>query len=416
MPGYFTDRRSTGVLDALYAKAIVIEQDGSAAVFIGLDIIKTSNQLVQAIRQRVSERTAIPGERVMVSATHTHTGPAVASTTFLKKDEVYMEWLAKRAADTVELAYNDRREARIGWGSGHEADIAFHRRFWMKDGTLRTNPGIGNPDIDRPAGPIDPEVGIVRIDAADGQPIAVITNYACHTDTVGGTLYSADYPGELSAVLKKALGESVVSLFMMGASGNINHHNVNGRKELYAKPSKHYLRMGRILAGEVLKVREKIELADQVDIRERKTKLTLRYRQPTAEQIETAKRNLEQLPEGNVERNFAKELLEAARLGEGSAEAEVQAIAVGDLAVVSFPAEMFVEFGLAVKEGSPFAQTLINELANGNVGTYMCTKESYRHGGYEPRITSNNRLQEEAGELLTDGALKLLAELKTQAE
>ncbi|GAA3409281.1 neutral/alkaline non-lysosomal ceramidase N-terminal domain-containing protein [Paenibacillus hodogayensis] len=416
IPGYFNDRKSTGIIDRLYAKALVVENDGSAVAFVVLDTIKVRKDVAENVRRRVGETTGILPERVMISATHTHTGPAVATTTFLSADESYLEWLAVKAADAVAIAYNGRREARIGFGAGHETDIAFNRRYFMKDGTLRTNPGIGNPDVDRPAGPIDPEVGVVRIDDADGRPMAVVTNYAVHTDTVGGTEYCADFPGELSVALKKALGEQTVSLFMMGASGNINHYDVlHGKLEYYAKPqSRHYMKMGRILAGEVLKVREKIFTSSEARVEERKAFVKLRYRQPTPEQIAEAQANLTGYPEGHVERNFAKELLEAARLGEGTAEAEIQTVAVGDLAVVGLPAEMFVEFGLEIKGGSPFGLTLINELCNGIVGTYVCTREAYRLGGYEPRITSNNRLQEDAGELFVDCALGLLRELKPE--
>lgn len=415
MPGYFMDRKSTGVIDRLYAKALVVDHDGSAVAFVVLDTILVPREVVENVRQRVGRHTDIPPERVMISATHTHTGPAVATTTFYKEDESYLRWLAVKAADAVIVAYRGRKEARIGFGAGHEEDIAFHRRFIMKDGTLRTNPGIGNPEIDRPAGPIDPQVGVIRIDDADGRPMGVVTNYAVHTDTVGGTEYCADFPGELSVVLKKALGEQTVSLFMMGASGNINHYNVlGGRIEDYAKPlSRHYMKMGRILAGEVLKVREKIRTTGEARVEERNTAVTLRYRQPTPEQIEEARYKLANLPESNVEVNFAKELLEAARRGEGTTEAEIQTIAVGDFAVVGLPAEIFVEFGLQIKAESPYGLTLINELCNGIVGTYVCTREAYRLGGYEPRITAGNRLQEETGDMFVESAVKLLRELKS---
>lgn len=412
IPGYFTVRESTGVIDRLYAKALVAENGESAVAFVVLDAILVPNDAVGAIRERVARFTGIPGERVMISATHTHTGPSVASMTYYSRDDRYIAWMAEKAADAVILAYRSRKEARIGFGSGYEADIAFHRRYFMKDGTLRTNPGVGNPDIDRPAGPIDPQVGVIRIDDAEGRPLAVVTNYAVHTDVVGGTEYCADFPGEISSVLKKALGEQVVSLFMMGASGNINHLDaIGGRKEDYVKPSKHYIKMGRILAGEVLKVREKIRTSAEAAIDERKAFVTLTYRQPTAEQIAEAREALEKLPEGHVERNFAKELLEAARLGEGSVQAEIQAIAVGEAAVVGLPAEIFVEFGLEIKAHSPYSLTLINELCNGIVGTYVCTKEAYRLGGYEPRITSANRLEEETGDKFVACALQLLGEL-----
>lgn len=409
IPGYFMDRKSTGIMDPLFAKAWVVESKEQAVAFVVLDTILVTSKLTEDIRRRVGEFTPVPPENVMVSATHTHTGPPVATTTFMKADPVYMDWLAKKAADAVSLAYERREEARIGCGLGYEGEVAFHRRYFMKDGTLKTNPGIGNPEVERPAGPIDPEVSVIRIDSKDGRPLGVVTNYALHTDTVGGTLYCADYPGEISAVIKKVLGPEVVSMFMMGASGNINHNDVLGTGKLgdVKRPFIHR-KIGRILAGEVLKVREKITTMDKEPVQSIRSEMTFQYRQPAQQEVDEAKKALQELSPDDVEWNFAKELLQAYENGEGSIAAEVQAIRIGDIAVAGLPSEIFVEYGLQIKEKSPFPFTLINELCNGTPGTYLCTKEAYELGGYEPRITSNNRLQIEAGEMVTNEAIELL--------
>ncbi|MDF2815848.1 MAG: Neutral ceramidase, partial [Paenibacillus sp.] len=257
MPGYFHDRRSTGILDELYAKAVVWESNTDMAAIIALDCIDLTRPIVEAIRSQVRAGTGISESCVMVSATHTHTGPPVKTTTFLQDDQAYLDWMIERAAEAAITAYHSRQEAIIGVGLGQEDRIAFNRRFFMQDGTVRTNPGIGNPHIVRPTGPIDPQVIVLRIDDTQGRPIGVITNYATHTDVVGGTEYSGDYPGELSVAIKEALGSQTVSMFLMGASGNINHYNVvSGKASDYVKPSDYYRRMGRILAAEVLRVRE----------------------------------------------------------------------------------------------------------------------------------------------------------------
>mgnify|MGYP001178153182 CR=1 FL=1 len=412
IPGYFTDRKSTGIMDPLFVKAGVVESDERAFAFVVLDVLLITSDLTEKIRRREAKLSPILPEHVMVSATHTHTGPPVSTTTFYQADEAYKEWLVKKAADAIVLAYEKREEAQIGYGIGHEGEIAFHRRYFMKDGTLQTNPGIGNPNVDRPAGPIDPQVSVIRIDNKDGKPLGVVTNYALHTDTVGGTLYSGDFPGELSAVIKKVLGPEAVSMFMMGASGNINHIDVLGTGKLgdVRRPHIHQ-KIGRILAGEVLKVREKIAVTDRAPVQSIRAELTFRYRQPTQQEVDEAKKALQESSPDEVEHNFAKELLQAYESGEGEVSAEVQVARIGDIAVTGIPSEIFVEFGLQLKEASPFPITIINELCNGSPGTYLCTREAYEQGGYEPKITSNNRLQIDAGEMVISKAIELLRAL-----
>lgn len=413
IPGYFHDRISTGIKDSLKAKALVLEVAGSLVALIALDCIDLPRQVVTGIRDRISRFTTIPPSCVMVSATHTHTGPPIYNSTFFNVNGVYMIWLVEKAADAVILAYAQRREAQIGYGFGHEDKIAFNRRFFMNDGTVRTNPGVGNPLIDRSTGPIDPQVIVIRIDDMYGNPIGVLTNYACHTDVVGGTEYSADYPGELALVLQKVLGDNVVSLFLMGASGNINHYDVIGAVASdYEAPAAHYKKMGRILAGEVLKVREKVQSVDDLQLAARQVMFHVEYRKPTQREIEAARQTILATPQDEIAYNFALELLEAAKSDEPSCvEIEIQAMRLGQLAIVGLPAEIFVEFGLEIKRKSPFPLTLVNQLSNGSTSGYVCTREAYEQGGYEPLITSNNKLTIHAGETFVRHALKLLNDL-----
>src|SRR5690606_5530535 len=109
-------------------------------------------------------------EQMMISATHTHTGPPMRPAFDGSMDETYNQFFIKKIADAAILAYQKLEPANIGCGRGQEDGIAFNRRFWMKDGTLRTNPGFDNPDLDRVAGPTDPEVLVLRIDDLNGNP------------------------------------------------------------------------------------------------------------------------------------------------------------------------------------------------------------------------------------------------------
>lgn len=408
IPGYFKDRISNGIKDELYAKALVVESEQKTVVFIVVDAIDLARRDVERIRSRIQEGTGIPQEHIMVSATHTHTGPPVKEGFNSKVNEDYMVWLAQKAGDAGVLAYKGRREARIGFGVGQEANIAFNRRFYMKDGSVTTNPGILNPQIDRPAGPIDPEVIVARIDdAATGEPIGVLTNYACHTDTVSGNEYSADFPGALSRTLKQVLGEKTVSLFMLGACGNINHIDVSG---VTPRDGRNHIRMGTILAGEVLKVREKItSLASELAIDVKQSFFDVEYRSPTDREVQLA-----ELAEQNastasdMELAFARQVRGIQAAGPGSTNVEIQSVRLGELGIVGLPAEIFVEFGLRIKSRSPFPITLINELCNGSARGYICVKEAYNQGGYEPRTTNNSKLATDAGDRFVEKAVELL--------
>lgn len=367
--------------------------------------------MVELIRRRVREHTGIAEERIMVSATHTHTGGPVKDGFAGKLDEAYTRFLSLQAADAAILAYRSRREARIGFGRGHEAEIAFNRRFFMKDGSVRTNPGIGNPDIDRPEGPIDPEVLVVRIDDANGRPIGVISNYALHLDTVGGSLNSGDYAGEISRIVKRTLGSDVVSLFLLGACGNINHVDTSGR---IPRRADHYLFLGQVLAGEILKVHAKINTSQTGRPDVRQTVFPLDYRVPTEEQLEWARGIRRQEAAGKVDAAMANQLFSLAEDGGPTRrDIEIQTIRLGELAIVGVPGELFVEFGLQLKAASPFPFTLINELANGSGNGYICTRAAFAGGGYEPRLTTSSRWPEETGERMVEEALRLLAQWQT---
>lgn len=405
MPGYFGNRKSTGVKDELYAKALVIESNDELLCLISVDALFIPAKEAEAARKRLSKQWGIHEKQIMISATHSHTGPPVRKGDDGSPNEPYLSFLVDKMCDAAMMAYQKRRPAKLGIGSGEEKDISFNRRYVMKDGSVRTNPGFANQDqIVRPAGPIDLEVTVMRIDDIDGEPIGVVVNFACHTDTVGGTEYSGDYPAEMSRVLKQVLGPDVVCLFLLGACGNINHLDFMHGK---AEQRQRHDAMGRILAGEALKVREKIHCIAEVPIQSSHSFYSFELRRPSQEEVEEAKRILQAEDAGN-EHFFAKQMLLIDQLTDHAATAEIQAIRIGEWAIVGLPGEIFVEFGLDLKQHSPFSKTMINTLCNGSIYGYVCTREAYAQGGYEPRMKTFSRIPEHAGENFVQHALDLL--------
>ncbi len=172
-------------------------------------------------------------------------------------DSTYIEILVKKIASSIAMAKKNLKEANVKVGKGEEQNLVFNRRYVMKDGSVKTNPGKLNPDIIRPAGPVDPDILVILLEDDIKNPIALLINYANHVDTIGGTGISADYPGILSRTLKRFLGDIPV-LFLTGAEGDINHINV-----MDSNPQAGYeeaKRIGITLAGEVLKILVKLSL------------------------------------------------------------------------------------------------------------------------------------------------------------
>jgi len=175
--------------------------------------------LFEAAREHISKTTGVPGANVMISATHTHTGPEMGGrlrgvdpdTQHLA--ESYLAGLPGRIAESVRQAEADLQPARVRVASGREDSVSFIRRYYMKDGSIGWNPGKRNPNIVGPVGGVDPEIPIAVFETAAGKPLAVYVNFACHLDTTGGTRVSADYAYTLSRLIAEIKGPDVLTVF-----------------------------------------------------------------------------------------------------------------------------------------------------------------------------------------------------------
>ncbi len=423
MAGYYYDRAAEGVHDDLYAKALVFEKDGAKAALVACDLASVSRPIVEEARRLIEKSTGISGEHVMISATHCHTGPVLLGRT--SRDDTqsatlaiakqYVAELPGKIAQSVKLADAKLGSVRVSAAIGREESLAFNRRFFMKDGTVGWNPGKLNPNIVRPAGPTDPDVGVIYFDTPEAKPLATYVNFAMHLDTVGGQQFSADYPFTLAALLAKIRGPDMLTVFTIGTAGNINHINVKTRAP--QKGHEEAARIGTVLAGEVLKTYTRLEplTTSALRVRSQMVKLPLAEIQPG--ELEKAREIAPKYGKPNAApfMDFVqafKAIDVAARQGQ-PLEAEVQVIALGDqLAWVALPGEIFVELGMALKQASPFPYTIIVELANGSVG-YVPNRAAYPQGAYE---VVSARCAAGSGEMLVEAALRLLKELHPRGQ
>ncbi len=416
--GYYNVRLATGLHDELYAKALVLESGGARAALVACDLIALEQDVVEAARALIEKATGLPGEHVMISATHSHTGPLL-NPRFLsliegaprRAAERYRARLPSRIAEAVRLAETALRPARAWVHTGREETLSFYRRFLMKDGTVRFNPGKLNPDIVQPVGEPDPEVPVVYFDTPDGEPLATFVNFALHLDTVGGTQYSADYPYTLARLLGKVKGPGMLTLFTIGAAGNINHIDVRS-----AEPQKGHAeaqRIGTILAGEVVKSYARLRPAPTNPLRGASRPVQLPVPSLDAGSVEKAQAKARLFGKPGappfLDMVAALRTLDIADFRRQPLTAEVQVLALGDqIAWVGLPGEIFVELGVAIKKASPFPHSVVVGLANGSIG-YVPTQKAFAEGGYE---VISARCAPGCGELVADAAIRLLRELR----
>ncbi len=425
LAGYYHERGNEGVLDDISAKAAVLDDGQTRAAIVVCDLISMPKWIVTEARRLVQERTGISGTNVMIAATHTHTAPVLyrewsrdetdGGGKQLSKD--YSRSLPKLIADAVAAAYTKRQPVHISAAKEHEDRLARNRRYWMRDGSVGWNPGKFNAQIVRPAGPIDPEVGVIYAESTSAKPSPVLTfvNYAMHPDTTGGTRISADYPGALSRALALYKGPDMLTLFANGTCGNINHTDVHWPGS--QSSPKEATRLGTILAAAVFKAYPRLQmLTNSTTLRVRSEIVNLPLPTFTPQQLEQARLDVRSATDAT--RDGFMKLVRAHRILDTAAregkpqEVEMQVITLGrDVAWVAWPGEIFVELGLSVKAGSAFTHTCNIELANGTIG-YIPNKSAFPEGNYE---VESARVAEGSGEMLVTSALRILAELHHEA-
>jgi hypothetical protein len=417
LAGYYSARGAREVLDPLFSKALVLEQDGSRAALVVCDLISMPRRTVVEARKLIEQQTGIPGAHVMISATHTHTGPALVRGS--ARDNLdgagsdlgrrYSEELPERIARSVAEANQRLAPVRLAAAVGKEEHLSFNRRFVMRDATVSWNPRKLHPDVIRPAGPIDPDVSVLYLDTPKGGPVATYVNFAMHPDTVGGEGISADYPGVLARLLAECKGPEMLTVFANGCCGNLNHRDLG-----WLDPQKgphEARRIGTVLAGAVCRTYPQLKPVSAGGLRVKSALVPLPLASITSEDVARAKEVVKRPRDAKtpfLEQVKAYQVLDVAARDGKPLEVEVQVVALGDqLAWVSLPGEIFVELGLALKKASPFRYTLLAELANGAIG-YIPDRPAYAQGNYE---VVSARCAEGSGELLVETALRLLKEV-----
>jgi len=404
--GGWAPRPAEHIHDELHARCLVLDDGGGRLVFVVVDNVSVIREVYDEAKRLIQEETGIPPERVMMSATHTHSAPSARgpdSMVYGNPLDDYQRFLIRRIADGVRRAVNNLEPARIGWGVGAVPEHVVSRRWIIKDGGTVPNPYGGTDRVVRPggdlsnlqgpAGPVNPDVYFVSVQSLGGRPIALLANYWLHyVGDVGGGHVSADYFGAFAEEIGHQLGANrldppFVGIMANGPCGDVISTVPPGKYERYDRIKL----IAANVAKEVVRVQRTVKHHDWVELKAAAAELELTMRRPTSEQIQHAKKVMAR--PATVKAIHAKEDAYADRIMKSrnwpaKISIVMQTFGIGDLGIAAIPFEVLTETGLDVKAKSPFKTTFTIELANGGYG-YLSTPERQKLGGYETWLGTN---------------------------
>jgi neutral ceramidase len=447
MAGY--DRgghNSTGVHDELYARSIVVEgEDGTSVAMITLALVNLSEQIMDSIRSGVNRETGIPFKNVIISATHTHSGPELGGI-----DDEYVQFLIRNSVNSASDAWKSRVPGKIGVGSVDVFGLAMNDRR-MEFGGI----------------PADPEAAVIKIERANGSLMGVFFNYGCHPSVLDlhNLEFTEDWPYYSIKGIKEKLEPGVVVGYFQSAQGDakVGYNAELSAVGAYMQDLRSFEfaeRKGNIMTEAVLKLLPTIETTDDIPVRvsydkfavprrttfpftqaealswqerarktlEEKEKLVLEYPRDTEGANRLREASLKAAIEGKADNYIGPRTLDrykvdlwlatqavgqAKRIEEQPEDAgpfmmPMQAVRLGKNVFVTFPAEVFTEIGLAVKQLSPYENTFIFGVAGGYRG-YIATAAEFIEGGY---AVNGSPYAPEAEKVIIDSSVELISRVE----
>ena len=432
--GYFVPRYARGFIDDVEVGAIVLKMGRKTIALVSVDHCGINRQITEDYFKVIKERTGLSKNSVFISSTHTHTGGRMMRWEKGKNDDhpeaQYCKFVGERIADTIKMALDDLKPAKMGYIVGYAPErVAYIRRYKMKDGSVMTCPPINDPGIDYPLGTLDQRVNVLRFDREGGETV-VLVNYGLHADTINSDLISSDWPGWMRKTLDKAL-DGVKTIFFNGAEGDVGSTNV------YVQPGDGDMNdteisfdnemkspgmarfVGRAIAGTVLQVYDKVQYVDVDDIAFIEKKVVIAANNPDPKDLPRAHEYKEYHEAGRDDlipyeaMELTTVVAEAIRMcnlenGPYSFDLYMTGVKIGPVALIGIPGEPFTDIGVGIKDTEGWDMILPCALTNGSQG-YFPMQSAYDEGGYEVR---SSRYKAGVAESLIAGGKELLSELK----
>lgn len=395
--GQMHERIATHARDPLTANAIAFRQGRETVVIVSVDICMLNDPFVRRLQKQFPYR-------LLLHATHTHVAPTVFDLLTAKADPKFVKAVENAILDSARRAVQRLTPAEVFSGTGHMEQMGWNRRAMFKDGSTRMYGNSTEPGFIGMEGPRDPALPVLYVPGK-----AIVVNFASHPNSMEGeTFYSADYPGEVRQRLKEWYGRDVVVVYLTGAAGNTAPSILDPFDQ--TQPWRHDAgakRSGRYLAAEAARVIDS----------------TLRPMPAPVLKVAQTKLQIPIRPwpkPGSINDPFsylanwrpAVQHYENARTEWPPANYPValNVVRIGDTAICTNPAELFVEFGLEIRKHSPARVTFISELTDGYCG-YVCTKKAYSRGGYETWPAPSSKLAHNAGPQFVTATRQLMKKL-----
>lgn len=426
--GGVSERQADEVHDPLHARCLVLDDGDTQLAIVAVDNCVMPRGLLDRAKALAAQATEIPADRILISATHTHSAPSVYACLGTDCDKKYAQWLPGKIAEGIQKAQKKLEPARVGWAVGRDETNVYCRRFLMKPGTARTNPysdkredraqmnpGHNNPNAIRRTGPVDPEVTLLSIQTREGRPLALLANYSTHY--VGAPALSADYFAVFAREIARLVGAggdaNFVGILNNGTSADANCLDFTRAKRRVFD----YQSVGRDLARAAYDAYRTITYRDWVPLDMCERELALNVRMPTEEEITRARQFMKTFA-GRKPRNweevYARETIFISEMAP-TRELKLQALRIGDLAITAMPCEAYGSTGLALKATSPFTTTMNVTMANGYEG-YIPPPEQHALGGYTTWRARSSCLEEMAEPKIKAALVNMLVEIAPAEE
>ncbi len=408
----------------VHARAVVLSDGKLQVALVVVDSCMMGRVLLDEAKSLASVRTGIATNRILISATHTHSAPASMGCLGTDADPAYVPVLRERLVRAIAAAQANLEPARIGFAKADAAAYTALRQWIRRPDRIELDP-FGNrsvranmhagrvwDDVTGEAGPEDPDLSLISIQSRDGRPITVLGNFSMHYFSDADI--SADYFGLFAEGLKARLAHQVaegrqpfVGMLSHGCSGDIWRRDyTRPEAEWNAKLSiDDYTRGLLEIATNAI---SKIQYRADVNLAMAETRMTLKYRVPDAQRLEWARRVVATMtnraPNTTTE-VYAREQILLHEMQQ--TEVVVQALRIGEIAIATTPTETYAITGLKIKAASPLSQTMVIELANGGDG-YIPPPEQHRFGGYNTWAARSAGLEVDAEPKITEAAIGLL--------
>ncbi|MFT5467731.1 MAG: hypothetical protein ACI8UO_002838 [Verrucomicrobiales bacterium] len=424
--GGMNSRTANEVQDPINVRAVVCSDGKTEIALVVVDSCMMPRPMLDKAKKLASEKTGIPAENMMMSATHTHTAPSTLACLGTKADIRYQGFLIDKLVEAVAAAQAKLQPAKVGWDVQKAAEFTALRR-WVRRPDRVTEDPFGNftvratmhagsnwDNVTGESGPEDPDLSLISFQSVDGKPIAVFANFSMHYFS-GVKALSADYFGRFANELKATLAPDdpdFVGIMSHGCSGDVWRRDYTERDysvKIDDAPADLTVdEYAQQLAARALTEYKKIEHESSPGLAMSETRMTLDYRVPDKQLLEWSKEIADEVGEdGRMDRTQVYAMEQTILHERQETEIVVQAIRIGDIAIATTPNETYALTALKLKAMSPLEKLMVIELANGGDG-YIPPPEQHVVGGYNTWAARSAGLEVQAEPKITEALLQAL--------